>query len=209
MTVDPVLIFGAGGHAKVVAEVARALGLDVAGFLDDDEARDDAPFFGSRVVAWPRYVAGGDGLAGLRVALAVGDNAGRALAWDRLRDLGRLVVTLVHPSAVVSPTAVLGEGTVVMPSAVVNADAVVGVGVVVNSGAVVEHDARVEDFAHLSPNSVLGGGAKVGRLAWIGTGAVVLPRVAVGAEARVGAGAVATRDVDPGATVVGVPARPV
>lgn len=206
---NSVLLFGAGGHAKVVAEMARALGLQVVGFLDDDEARDGSPFFGAAVIGWSRFAADGRDFAGVPVALAVGDNAARARAFDRVRGVARLSAALVHPSAWVSPTAVLGAGTVVSAAAVVNADAVVGLGVIVNTGAVVEHDVRVGDFAHLCPNSAVCGGGRIGDRALIGTGASVLPGRTVGAEARVGAGGVVATDVAGGATVVGVPARPV
>jgi sugar O-acyltransferase (sialic acid O-acetyltransferase NeuD family) len=209
MHTDPILIFGAGGHAKVVAEVARARGLEVAGFLEDAAARDGQPFFGARVIAWDRFAADPGDWPGLAIALAVGDNAGRARAYERVRTLGRAVVSLVHPSAVISPTATLGEGTVAFATAVVNAEARVGIGVILNTGAIVEHDAVVGDFAHISPNAALGGGAVVGARAHVGLGAVVLPRMEVGADARVGAGAVVRQSVAPGTTVVGVPARPI
>lgn len=197
------LVYGAGGHAKVVAELARALGWEVAAFLEDFDGRDGEAFFGAEVVSWGRFAAGPDRWPGVPVALGVGDNRARARGAEGFRRAGRSVVALVHPSAVVSPTARLGEGTVVLPGAVVNADAEIGAGVVVNTGAVAEHDARVGDFAHLASGSVVGGGASVGAFALIGLGAVVLPRVRVGAGATLGAGAAAVDEVPPEAVAVG------
>src|SRR5689334_17530622 len=116
----PILIFGAGGHAKVVAEVARATGHEVIGFIEDGDARDEVEFFGSRIIAWGRFVDKGGLPGGAGVALAIGDNAGRAGAFDRIRALGCEVATLVHPSAVLSSSASVGEGTVILPTAVVH-----------------------------------------------------------------------------------------
>jgi sugar O-acyltransferase (sialic acid O-acetyltransferase NeuD family) len=207
MPTQQILIFGAGGHAKVVAEVARACGLEVIGFLEDHSLRDGIPYFGSQVVDWNRYEQDRERWRLIPIALAVGDNSGRGEVYQRLISAGSQIRSLVHSSAVISPTAVIGSGTVVMAAAVVNADAHIGMGVIVNTSAVVEHDCRVGDFAHLSPNVALGGGARVGPRAHLGIGAVVLPRVEIGADSIVGAGSVVLDAVEPGTTVVGAPAR--
>jgi sugar O-acyltransferase (sialic acid O-acetyltransferase NeuD family) len=103
----------------------------------------------------------------------------------------------------------LGAGTVVMALAAVNPDATIGEGSILNTGCVVEHDCRLGRFVHLSPNAALGGGVQIGHRSHLGLGAVALPGVRIGSDVRVGAGAVAHRDVGDGATVVGVPARPI
>lgn len=204
---EPILLYGAGRHARVVAEAARASGVEVLAFLEDGAARDGRPFFGGEIIAWDRFAADPTLWPGLAVGLAVGDNAGRAAAYARLKALGRRAATVVHPAASVSPSAVLGEGAAVLPLAVVHTHARIGVGAIINSGAVAEHDATIGEFAHLSPGSALGGGVTVGARAHLGLGAVVLPDVTIGDDARVGAGAVVISAVPAGATVVGVPAR--
>ncbi|MFO0910707.1 MAG: hypothetical protein U0794_20565 [Isosphaeraceae bacterium] len=146
MTTSPLLIHGAGGHAKVVADIARALGYRVVAFVEDPPTRDGQPYYGSIIVSWDRFVGDPDTWRGAQVALAVGDNAARQHAYERFVARGRAIVTLVHPTAVVSPTARLGTGTVVMPTAVVNADATTGIGVIVNTGAVAEHDTILGDL---------------------------------------------------------------
>jgi sugar O-acyltransferase (sialic acid O-acetyltransferase NeuD family) len=202
-----ILIYGAGGHAKVVAETARACGIAVSAFLEDGEVRHGQPWFGATILAWPRFLDDRPRWSGIPVVPAVGDNAARARIVEQLARLGWPVRSLVHPSATVARGVTVGEGTVILPGAVVNPDAVLGRGAIINSGAVVEHDCLVGDFAHLSPRSALGGGARVGAMVHIGLGAVVLPRVSVGDGSVVGAGAAVIRDVPPGVTVVGVPAR--
>jgi sugar O-acyltransferase (sialic acid O-acetyltransferase NeuD family) len=202
-----VVVYGASGHGKVVADVARAAGLEVVGFVDDAPGRQGTGPWGIPVLSWSDCVARREVLGQPAVALGIGENASRERVHARVVADGFEVATPVHPGAVVSPTARIGTGTVVMALVAVNPDAEVGPGAILNTGCVVEHDCRVGAFAHLSPNAALGGGVQVGDRAHLGLGAVVLPMQVVGADARVGAGAVVTRAVEAGATVVGVPAR--
>jgi sugar O-acyltransferase (sialic acid O-acetyltransferase NeuD family) len=204
-----VVVYGAGGHGKVVADLILAGGeVDLLGFVDDGASP-------GRVVLGRPVLGDGEWLAreaarGLFVvALGVGANAARRAVADRCAAFGAELFVAVHPRAVVASSAWLAPGVVVMAGAVVNPDAHVGRGAIVNTGAVVEHDVVVGDFAHLSPNASTGGAAKVGALAHLGLGSVVLSGVSVGEGAVVGAGAVVLRDVREGATVVGVPAREV
>ncbi|HEX6924644.1 MAG TPA: NeuD/PglB/VioB family sugar acetyltransferase [Longimicrobiaceae bacterium] len=209
------LVWGGGGHGKVVADLIRAAGHEVAGFIDADPDRFGAVVEpgGGRVTALQEPF-----IATLRatrrlpegvdaVAVAVGDNRRRLELCDLLGDL--IAPALVHPHATVSPTARIGGGTVVFAGAVVNSGAEVGRGVIVNTGAIVEHDCHIGDGAHLSPGVALGGGVSIGRRSWIGLGASVIHRVSVGHDVTVGAGAAVIRDVEDSSCVVGVPARPI
>jgi sugar O-acyltransferase (sialic acid O-acetyltransferase NeuD family) len=208
------LIWGAGGHGRVVADLVRACGHELLGFVDADPGKRDQVVEpgGARVVLSEqnllRAVVEGalpEGIDG--VALAIGDNRTRL---QSLLQLGSLCVpTLVHPSAVVSPSARISRGSVVFPTAVINAGARLGHAVIVNSAAVVEHDCEVAEGAHISPHATLAGGVRVGARSWVGAGATVIQNVVVGTDAIVGAGSAVIRDVPDGATVVGVPARPV
>ena len=208
-----VLIWGAGGHGKVVADLVRATGHRVVGYADRDAGKRGtiAEPGGATVVitetALLDVLRDGAHLpcGATLVALGMGDNDARLEAAHRA---GRsLVPALVHPAATVSPSVRLGAGTVVFPGAVINAAAVIGSAVVINSGAVVEHDCSIGDGAHIAPGSVLTGGVRVGRASLIGARAVLLPGISIASGAVVGAGAVVTGDVAAGAAVAGVPAR--
>jgi sugar O-acyltransferase (sialic acid O-acetyltransferase NeuD family) len=206
---ERLLVFGAGGHGKVVADVGRSAGMVPTAFVDDLVARDGSSFWGLPVIHWERLLRERELWRDARVALGIGDNGARQACLKRLRVAELEVATLVHARAVIAPSASLGPGTVVMANVVVNPDAVVGQGAILNTGSVVEHDCRLGDFVHMSPNVALGGGVQIGDRTHLGLGAVVLPGVVIGAGAIVGAGAVVIRAVPDGQTVAGVPAQPI
>jgi acetyltransferase EpsM len=196
-------VIGAGGHAKVVAETAFAASSTVAGFLDDDPLKQGTALLGLRVEG--PILSGMSRLGVHRWVLGIGDNRVRRHLVER--GLPAEPVTLVHPTAIVSPSARLGTGTVAFAAAIVQAEARVGSHAVLNTRATVEHDVVVGDFAHIAPGAVLLGGAEVGTGVLVGAGAVVLPGIRIGEGAVVGAGSVVAKNVPAGATVVGVPAR--
>jgi sugar O-acyltransferase (sialic acid O-acetyltransferase NeuD family) len=202
------LIWGAGGHGKVVLDIARSAGrFERIAFLDDDSRRAGVTFF---MFCDCPLVGGSEELyrfAGSTFVVAIGDNRARARCFARALGNGLAPRALVHPSAVIAASASIGPGTVVMPGVIVNADAVIGENCIINSGAIVEHDCRVDAHVHISPRVVLGGGVSVGPLAHVGIGAVVLPGATVGEESIVGAGAVVLREAPAHSTVVGVPAK--
>jgi sugar O-acyltransferase (sialic acid O-acetyltransferase NeuD family) len=219
VTPRPVLLIGGGEHAGVVLEAIGTAPDDwyAVGFTDPEAAAgvlalDGTAHLGDDPTGLGRFA---DLPAEERPALilAVG-GVGEPGIRRRLSDtIGRLApdarwAVVVHASAWVSPTASLGEGTVVLAGAVVNAGARIGRQAIVNSRAVVEHDTLIGAFSHVGPGAVVGGGTRVGSDVTIGMGALVRDHLVVGDGATIGMGAVVVRDVEPGTTVLGSPARP-
>ncbi|MER2560516.1 MAG: acetyltransferase [Myxococcaceae bacterium] len=200
-----VYIYGASGHGKVIAEMVLASGDEVGGFIDDGIAVG-TPVLSSLVLGG--FEALSDQPRDAWVALAIGANRVRERVGQRIAAAGFRLATIVHPSAVVSPSASLGPGTVVMATAVVNAEARVGAGVILNTRSVTEHECVVGDYAHISPGATLGGQARVGARSHVGLNASVIHLGVVGDDVTVGAGACVVRPIDSNVTVVGVPARP-
>jgi sugar O-acyltransferase (sialic acid O-acetyltransferase NeuD family) len=201
-----VIVFGAGGHGRAIAEAAARAGWRVAGFVDDDprlnERRSGSThIFGDR--EWLRRSIP----PGCRVALGVGDNHARKAIAEFLQASGIGLATIVSSDAVISTSCEIGAGTVIMPGAVVNAGVTVGSGAILNTGSVVEHDTRIGGFAHIAPHATLGGGSQAGELAFVGMGAAVLPSIRIGKRCVLGALSLATMDIPDDVTAYGVPAR--
>jgi sugar O-acyltransferase (sialic acid O-acetyltransferase NeuD family) len=203
MRTEAILLYGAGGHAKVVLD---ALLLDGAKRADIDVADDSAALHGSDFLGAPVRPAGECG--GRRFHVAIGIARAREAVQARLLAEGRQALAVIHPRACVSPLASLGQGVFIAAQAVVAPAARIGDAVIVNHGAIVDHDCMVGAFTHIAPNATLGGNVTIGRRVLIGAGATLLPGVQVGDDCVIGAGAVVTADVAAGGTWVGVPARP-
>jgi sugar O-acyltransferase (sialic acid O-acetyltransferase NeuD family) len=199
-----ILLYGAGGHAKVVYATLRLRWPDArVRIVDDDPDRQGARFLDQTIQAPP---ADWKQLQGL-VHVSIGDNVARKAVATRLGSLGKQLVSVIHPAAIVSPYAEIADGAFVAAGAIVGPEARVGTGAVINHNAVVDHDCRVGDYAHIAPNATLGGGVRVGAGVLFGAGAVALPGLEIGDEAVVGAGAVVSRTVASGETVTGIPAK--
>jgi len=205
---DRVVIWGASGHALVVADILRLERREIVGFIDDvDATRRGADFAGARVLGGRECLPGlhADGVH--TMVIAIGDCAVRLRIADVARQAGFDLARAVHPRAILAADVTIGAGTVVCAGAVVNPGSSIGENAIVNTGATVDHECVIDDGAHVGPGVHLGGRVRVGRGAWIGIGATVSDRVAIGAESVVGAGAVVLNDVPPRVVAFGVPAR--
>lgn len=200
------LIAGAGGHGRVVAEAALA-GRDFASvsFLDDRISRP------ATAEGWP-IVGSLDRLEELASAFqafaaGIADPALRLGLLGRARGAGLRCLPIVHPAATVSAHASIGVGTVVMAGARINVGVRTGEACIINTGATVDHDCVLADAVHVCPGAHLAGNVEIGARSWFGIGAVAKQGIRIGAGVTVGAGAVCLRDVRDGAMVYGVPAR--
>ena len=205
----PVIVIGAGGHARVLVEALKRAAAEIVGCTDCNSAGQGRglgiPLLGSddAVVRFPS--------ASVRLANGIGstrDGRVRREVFERFRSQGYRFAEVVHPSAVIAADAVLGEGVQVMAGAVVQPGCRIGVNAIINTRASVDHDCIIGDHVHIAPGAVLAGSVTVGTGAHVGTGATVIQGIAIGAAAIVAAGAVVTDDVAAATTVGGVPARP-
>lgn len=207
---ERVIIIGAGGHAQVVADIlqcSRASGTSSVpiGYLDDDVRLLDKKFLGIPVLGRIDDIGmiDHDG-----VVVAIGDNAIRACTYTTLYQRGEKFIIARHPSAIIAPDIVIGQGTVICAGVIVNTGSVVGQNVILNTGCSVDHHNEIGDHVHIAPGAHLGGTVKIGNGTLVGIGATVMPGCSVGEYAIIGAGACVIESVTAGRTVVGVPARP-
>lgn len=200
------LIIGAGGQGKVVADTAMLLGWKKIAFLDDRAATLPSvlglPVLGrledldAQRAAFPSAI------------VAVGDAGLRVQMTARCRGSGFEVVSVVHPLAYLSKFASLGAGCAAFAQSAINAGASLGAACIVNTGATVDHDCLIGAGVHICPGAHLAGAVRVGDRTWIGIGATIRQGITIGPDAMVGAGAVVVADVAAGSMVTGVPAKP-
>nr|WP_255550897.1 acetyltransferase [Granulicella sp. dw_53] len=201
-----IVVIGAGDHAKVIVEALWAMEIfEVVGFLDPVPAS-------SQLLGLP--VLGGDELLprllGQKVTsavVAIGSNSERQQIGRRLLAMGFALPVVLHPSAIISPSATIKSGTVVMARAVVGTLAQVEELAIINTGAIVEHDNHIGEAAHIAPGTALAGRVRVGERSLVGVGSAVRPGVSIGPDSIVGAGSAVVGDVPSGSIVAGTPAR--
>lgn len=200
-----IVIIGAGGHSKIVADAAIRTGFRVRGFLDDHATV--APLPGYDVIGTVLDLVHNPQLQkDVLAVIAIGDNRARMHVVEKLGLPREGYARVIDPSAVVSRYASIAEGTVVLQGAIVNAGTVVGHHAILNTGCTVDHDCEIASYAHISPGVNLAGGVAVGEGAHLGIGTCVIPQCSIGNWSVVGAGAAVVQNIPAKCTAVGVPA---
>jgi sugar O-acyltransferase (sialic acid O-acetyltransferase NeuD family) len=205
------VLWGATGQAKVLAEFVVDLGYRLAAIFDNNPAAvspfADVPLYVGEA-GFQEWLARGE-RRGTACLVAVGGSRGRDRLeiLDRLKAAGLQPVVAVHPRAYVARGARVGEGGQILANATVGAHAILGTACLVNTAASVDHDCVLGDGVHVAPGATLAGEVNVGTCSFIAAGAVVLPRIRIGSHAVVGAGSVVTRDVADGVVAYGNPAK--
>lgn len=201
---NKLIIIGASGHGKVVADIAIKMNkwLSIA-FLDDDQTIKTS--MGLEVIGTTADAFTYKDEADFFVA--IGSNATREKIQEKLITEGLNVVSLIHPSAVIGTDVVIGIGTVVMAGVVINCSSRIGKGCIINTSASLDHDNVIEDYVHISPGVNTAGSVGIGKGTWLGIGSVVSNNVNICSGCKVGAGAVVVKDITEPGTYVGVPVR--
>ncbi|MEA1916216.1 MAG: acetyltransferase [Campylobacterota bacterium] len=189
-----IFIYGASGHGEVVSDVAKACGYKNIIFIDDGKSN----FQSFEDVKSQNHIP---------IAFGIGENRTRKKLFQNAENSFFEIVTLIHPSAVISSTCSIGIGSVIMPNVVVNAHSKIAKGVILNSSCVIEHDNIIENFVHISPNVSLAGNVTIKELSHIGIGSSVIQGLEIGAKCIVGAGSVVVRNIKSGVVAYGNPCK--
>lgn len=196
------ILIGAGGHSKSVADAIDRTKYQLCGFLDEYKTGTHMglPIFGADIACVPDY-------KNYRYFVAIGDVDCRKMWFDRVQDMGLDLINIIDASAIISESATLGVGNFIGKMAVINADARIGDDNIINTKALVEHECRVGNHNHLSTNSVINGNVIVEDSVFLGSSSVCNGQLTIGHDAVIGSGSVVIKDVPPMVTMVGVPAR--
>ena len=196
-----IVIIGASGHGKVVADIAKKAGYTKILFLDDNDQLISCGGYSvaGRVADYKTYDCD--------MIVAIGNTEVRQRIQTELMNAGKHLATLIHPAAVIGENIVIGDGTVVMAGAVVNPGVTIGKGCIINTCASVDHDCVLEDYVHISVGSHLAGNVHVGNGTWIGIGTVISNNISITSGCVIGAGTVVVRDIKSEGTYAGVPAK--
>lgn len=201
---NKLLIIGASGHGKVVADIAIKMNKwNSIAFLDDDKSIKSS--MGIEIIGTSEEVF--THLDDYEITVGIGNNVTRQKIHEMLETLGASIPVLIHPNAVIGSQVDIGIGTVVMAGAIVNCCTKIGKGCIINTGSTIDHDNCIEDFVHISPGSHLAGTVKVGQGSWLGIGSVVSNNISITNGCKVGAGSVVVKDISEPGVYVGVPVR--
>ena len=198
------LIIGASGHGKVVADIALKMNdWQQISFLDDDETLKKSLNFDviGNSKELKAYIDEWD------IFVAIGNNSTREKVQKTLDNLAATIPVLIHPQAVIGEEVEIAKGTVVMGGAIINSSTKVGRGCIINTGATIDHDNFIEDFVHISPGVHLAGTVRIGHGTWLGIGSVVSNNIEIVSRCIIGSGAVVTKNINNTGIYVGIPAK--
>jgi sugar O-acyltransferase (sialic acid O-acetyltransferase NeuD family) len=201
---NKLLIIGASGHGKVVADIAMKMNKwKSVAFLDDNENVKSS--MGIEVIG-----KSSDAFMHVEeydIFVGIGNNSIREKFQIELESKGASIPFLIHPSAIIGEQVVLGAGTVVMARTVINCCSIIGNGCIINTGVTIDHDNFIDDYVHISPGANLAGTVKIGKGTWLGIGSIIINNITINSGIKVGAGAVVVKDITDTGIYVGVPAR--
>ncbi len=192
---DKVFLYGASGHGKVIKDILESQGRKVEGFIDDNPKTNE---LSGMVVK--HSVDDSD-----EVIVSIGINKTRKKVVEKLNCI--FADAAIHDKAFLSPSVVVGKGSVVMAGAIINADTKIGQHCIVNTGASIDHECEIGDFVHISPHTTLCGEVAVGEGTWIGAGSTVIQGIKIGRWSQIGAGSVVVKDIPDGCLAYGNPCR--
>ncbi len=197
------IIIGASGHGKVVADIASGINKwKSIAFLDDN--RDLKESLGLKVIG--TYADAFKFIDDSDIFIAVGNNSIREKMHEELESAGANIPVLIHKNSVIGSKVEIGNGTVIMAGTVINCCTTIGKGCIINTGSTLDHDNTIEDFVHISPGVHLAGSVKLGKGSWIGIGSSVSNNINITSGCKIGAGTVVIKDISESGTYIGVPA---
>lgn len=198
------LIIGASGHGKVVADIAiKMKKWEEINFLDDDENLKQS--LGIDVIGKSKDVK--EYINEYDIFVAIGDNSTRKRVQEQIKNLDANIPILIHPSAIIGEDVHIEEGTVIMAGVIINPSTIIGKGSIINTGATVDHDNTIGNYVHISPGVSIAGTVEIGHETWLGIGSIVSNNINITSNCKIGAGGLVVRDINKYGTYIGVPVK--
>lgn len=209
MIQKPIIILGAGGHAKVLIDTLQRQSADILGITDPDPNKIGENILGVSVIGDDNVIGtyNNDSIELVNGIGIIANEKKRQQIFRNLKNLGYSFASVIHKSAVLASDVELSEGIQIMAGAVVQPSCKIGTNSIINSRASIDHDTIIGAHVHIAPGATVSGGVQIGSGTLVGAGATIIQGVRIGELATVAAGAVVTQDVPDGATVMGVPAE--
>ena len=199
------IIIGTGGHARVVAEIAKLSHLEIKGFIDLDYSGEDELILGLPVLGGLEQIKHLP--SDISFFTAIGENALRKQVFEQMISEDFMPISLIHPTAIIGEGVEVGIGTLICAGSIISTNARIGENSIINTGVIIDHEATIGSNSHIAPGSRIAGRVKIGAGSFVGVGANVIDKINIGEGVTVGAGSVIIRDVPPDSTIVGVPGK--
>jgi sugar O-acyltransferase (sialic acid O-acetyltransferase NeuD family) len=199
-----ILIVGAGGHAQVVADILMCSEITPVGYLDDNPQIFGNQYLGISVIGNVQQISK---IEHDYVVVAIGNNQRRKQIFEQLVSANENLLTVIHPSAIIAPSATIGIGTMICAGAIINPCSIIGNNVIINTGSTIDHHNHIADHVHIAPGVNIGGIVTIEEGAFIGIGASIIHQQYIGAWSTIGAGATIITNVERNTTYVGTPGR--
>jgi UDP-perosamine 4-acetyltransferase len=203
------VIFGAGGHGKVILDILKRNNIEITGFLDDDKSKANTEFQNYPILGDLQYCGSEESILGdkFQGIVAIGDNKEREKVLTKLLNFGMVPYNAFHPKATIADDVTFGKGNAVMAGVIINPGSKIGNNVIINTACSIDHDNILEDHVQVCPGSHLAGEVTVKKYAFIGTGAIVNPGIKIGFNSIIGSGAVIIKDIPDNVVVAGNPSK--
>ncbi|MBF0232991.1 MAG: acetyltransferase [Desulfamplus sp.] len=208
MEIRPIIIIGAGGHAKVLISALKYLQREIIGILDHDSTLIGKSIAGVDVLGDDDKIQDYDPIT-IELVNGIGSVSSpekRRNLYLKFKDMGYTFAKVIHPSAIIMSDVKTGEGAQIMAGAIVQTGCIIGENVIINTGAILDHECMIGAHNHVAPGAVLSGNVQVGGMVHIGTAATIIQGIKIGEATIIGAGAVVIKNVPSNVKVAGIPA---
>jgi UDP-perosamine 4-acetyltransferase len=203
---EKLIIIGAGGHTRVVIDIAELLGYEIKGIIDINYQNQN-----EKILTYP--VIGNINILGkydpreVNIFISIGDSKVRYNYYNKVKEIGFNIPTLIHPTAIISKHVIIGEGSLINAGVIINSKVKIGCNTIINTGSIIDHETIINDNVHVAPGCKIAGRVYIDDFSFIGIGTCIVDKIKIGKSVIVGAGTVVINDIDSGDIVAGIPGK--